>query len=251
MDDVRDSGFYIGYEGPPPPEMAARVRGFVAVAAVAALVVAGVVVTAQRPFADARFDYGQPREWAGRLVLDPHPALLDLHANTRTLVVGPGKFGADTLVRGFAGHDVVLVGEGITRGAARMVQLRPGAIADAGYMARTAGAVSASVSLGRVTLRGEVVDGKCFLGVMNPGERAVHRDCAVRCISGGIPPMLAVRRAGGGAVAVVLVSPEGAAMGRELLDLAGQTVDVTGELERRQDLLYLRAAREAYRVAGR
>ena len=44
--------------------------------------------------------------------------------------------------------------------------------------------------LGEVTIIGEIVDSKCYLGVMNPGRTKVHRDCATRCISGGIPPML-------------------------------------------------------------
>ncbi len=45
------------------------------------------------------------------------------------------------------------------------------------------------MDLGAVTLTGEIVDTKCHLGVMNPGEGKVHRDCAVRCISGGAPPV--------------------------------------------------------------
>ncbi len=44
--------------------------------------------------------------------------------------------------------------------------------------------------LGEFTLQGEIVDRKYFLGVMDPGEGKVHRDCAVRCISGGIPQAL-------------------------------------------------------------
>jgi hypothetical protein len=51
---------------------------------------------------------------------------------------------------------------------------------------------------------GEIVDSKCFLGVMNPGERTVHRDCAIRCLSGGVPPMLAYRDAAGTHLALLL-----------------------------------------------
>lgn len=247
----RDEEFYIGYEGPPPAGMAARVRGFVILAALSAVVVAALVLTAQRPFAASLFEYGQPRERAGRLVRDPYPALIDLRARTRTLVVAPGKFGADALVRHFEGRDVRLQGEGIARGATGMVQLWPStivAVADEGP--GPPGSVPPAVPLGRVTLRGEIVDSKCFLGVMNPGARAVHRDCAVRCLSGGIPPMLWVRHRGGDAQ-VILVSADGQAIGRLLLDLAGRVVEVTGDLERRDDLLYLRADRGAYDLAPR
>ncbi len=45
------------------------------------------------------------------------------------------------------------------------------------------------LALGEVTLQGKVVDPKCYFGVMNPSEGKVHRSCAIRCISGGIPPV--------------------------------------------------------------
>ena len=48
-------------------------------------------------------------------------------------------------------------------------------------------------SLGKQTFVGEIVDSKCFLGVMNPGRLTPHRACAIRCISGGVPPVLLVR----------------------------------------------------------
>jgi len=31
--------------------------------------------------------------------------------------------------------------------------------------------------LGAATLRGEIVDSKCFLGIMKLGEKTVHRAC--------------------------------------------------------------------------
>ena len=45
----------------------------------------------------------------------------------------------------------------------------------------------------RVTLRGEIVDSKCFLGVMVPGAGRTHKECASLCVRGGIPPALFVR----------------------------------------------------------
>jgi len=57
--------------------------------------------------------------------------------------------------------------------------------------------ITKSMDLAAVELTGEIVDSKCYLGVMNPGNGKVHRDCAVRCISGGIPPAFLVRDADG------------------------------------------------------
>lgn len=41
-----------------------------------------------------------------------------------------------------------------------------------------------------ITRIGEIIDPKCFFGAMNPGNGKVHLSCAVRCIEGGIIPML-------------------------------------------------------------
>jgi hypothetical protein len=97
-----------------------------------------------------------------------------------------------------------------------------------------------------VTLRGEIVDSKCFLGVMNPGERTVHRDCARLCLRGGIPPMLLVRGAQGEEALVLLVSESGAPIGEQLADIAGQPVKVRGLLARDGETLVLRADRARF-----
>ena len=38
-----------------------------------------------------------------------------------------------------------------------------------------------------VTLKGEIIDPKCYLGAMKPGGGKTHKACAMRCIAGGIP----------------------------------------------------------------
>jgi hypothetical protein len=88
-------------------------------------------------------------------------------------------------------------------------------------------------------LAGEIVDSKCFFGVMNPGELKPHRACAVRCISGGIPPVLCVRDAAGRACYFWLVGPEGEPIGRALLDFVAEPVLVEGEVRRRGEELVL------------
>jgi hypothetical protein len=83
-----------------------------------------------------------------------------------------------------------------------------------------------------VTLHGEIVDSKCFLGVMNPGEGTVHRDCARVCLRGGIPPMLLIRGARAEEALVLLVDEAGVPVGRAVAALAGVPVQVRGRLVR-------------------
>ena len=45
---------------------------------------------------------------------------------------------------------------------------------------------------------------KCYLGVINPGNGKVHRDCAVRCLSGGVTPVFATNDFNGRPTILVL-----------------------------------------------
>ena len=98
-----------------------------------------------------------------------------------------------------------------------------------------------TIPLGRQTLTGEIVDSKCFLGVMNPGQLLPHRACAIRCISGGIPPVLLVRQTNGSAIYLLLVSADGKPVNKQVLNIVAEPVQITGEVERQDDLLILRA----------
>ena len=91
------------------------------------------------------------------------------------------------------------------------------------------------------------MDSKCFLGVMNPGQLTPHRACAIRCISGGVPPMLLVRQSDGSAIYLLLVSSGGKAVNKQVLDLVAEPVEITGEVERQGELLILRADPATYR----
>src|SRR5206468_9250 len=102
-------------------------------------------------------------------------------------------------------------------------------------------------SFGQQTLTGEIVDSKCYLGVMNPGALTPHRACAIRCISGGIPPVLLVRQSNGPALYLLLVSRHGKPVNKQVLNLVAEPVEITGEVERQDELLILRSDPITYR----
>ena len=85
------------------------------------------------------------------------------------------------------------------------------------------------------------------LGVMNPGALTPHRACAIRCISGGIPPVLFVRQTNGAALYFLLVSRDGRPVNKQVLNLVAEPVEITGEVERQGELLILRADPAMYR----
>ena len=91
-----------------------------------------------------------------------------------------------------------------------------------------------------VTVRGEIVDSKCFLGVMVPGSGKTHKDCASLCLRGGIPPALFVQDRAGDSALMLLTGSSGEPIGARALQIAGEAVEMTGMLQRQGGWLVLR-----------
>ena len=96
-----------------------------------------------------------------------------------------------------------------------------------------------------VELEGEVIDPKCYFGVVKPGLGKPHRSCAIRCISGGIPPMLAVKNENGESNYYVLLGKDGEPINKQILDYVADRVKISGKLEGIGDWLILKVDLES------
>ncbi|MEW6157942.1 MAG: hypothetical protein AB1813_10950 [Verrucomicrobiota bacterium] len=255
--------FYIGWEDKAPACIARRVRFVVACAAALTFAAAIVFAMAQHTIGVSVFEWGRVKEFSGILRSQPYPHLLvqrpGVHARTNAFstyyLVNRFKFGFDPqTAREFEGQTVTLKGTLIYRDGQTMIETTgdPPVRANAGQsLSQTSSpprhAPAGSVALGRHRFIGEIVDSKCYLGVMNPGVLLPHRACAIQCIRGGIPPILLVRRADGSTLHLLLVSSDGRAVNQEVLDLVAEPVEITGELEQQGDWLILRADPATYK----
>ena len=246
--------FYIGWEDKAAPTFRRTARR-AAVALLALVIVTGAALAlSQRLIGTAYFEWGNMREFSGVLRAEPYPHLL-LRTNgadsplVAAPLVAPFKFGVRREdVAAFADQFVTLRATRIHRDGQLMLELVPGSLAVAASSRSSRRGegqgeglrAESLVSHGRQTLRGEIVDSKCWMGVMNPGVLAPHRACAVRCISGGIPPMLLVRREGAPPLTFLLVSTEGLPLKDEVLNWVAIPVEVTGDVEERDGLSVLR-----------
>jgi hypothetical protein len=226
---ARPDEFYIGYLPKAAEHLGRAIFHVVFAVIFLAIVLALLLVLAQQPFADSTFEFLQYRDHQGTLVKSPYPALLT--TDDFYLLVGPGKHGAADLVRGLSPSFVHLSGSLIRRGDEWMLEIVPGSIRQAAGSPR---AVQIT-DLETVTLAGEIVDSKCYFGVMNPGNGKVHRDCAVRCISGGIPPAFVVKDASGATRSLLLTGVQS----REVLDFVAEPVIIHGRLQRLESELIL------------
>ncbi len=222
--------FYVGYLNQMPARHKSWVRRFIGMSLLLALVgVVGWLFT-MRELGPAVFEFGHVREFEGTIRTYPVPLLELTRPNADStssyLLVNPGKFGAMSAVESFDGALVTLRGTLIYRDQRTMIEILPESIQSQGK-----GSIAESTAtLGQVTLEGEIVDSKCFLGVMNPGDLRPHQACAIRCISGGVPPVLLVRHDVNKASYYLLTNVDGGALNDAVLNHIAVPVQVKGEL---------------------
>jgi hypothetical protein len=98
--------------------------------------------------------------------------------------------------------------------------------------------------LGTQTIRGEIGDPKCYFGVMKPGEGKVHRDCAIRCILGGVPPVLHVQNEKGESNYYLIIGPNGEKINEAVQDIVAEPVSIEARVVQQNDWIILYTDKE-------
>jgi len=235
--------FYVGYLPKAPVGIARRIRAVVVLLFIFAAITAMVFAKVQRTFAPSVFEYGKVGTFEGTIEVTPYPILIVAGPGSsepkasRYLLVAEGKHGADSQVAAFNGKNVQLRGTKIYRDNQTMLEVASGSISLKGDSAQS---VPSSQELGAFELSGEIVDSKCYLGVMNPGSGKVHRDCAVRCISGGIPPVFATNDFNGTPAILLLTDLDQKPLPKEsFLKLVARPVRIRGKVIKTGETLYM------------
>jgi hypothetical protein len=238
--------FYVGYLPKAPEALGRRTKITIAVLFVLAVAGALLFAISQRTVSTpATFEFGQERTFEGTLVASPYPALLiarpvapvDQPHYTYYSLVAPGKHGADSVVAGYAGKAVRLRGTLIYRDDLTMIELDPSSIV---VLTTTPSALPEIQDWGQFTLVGEIVDSKCNFGVMNPGRGKVHKDCAVRCLSGGIPPAFITNDFQGHPATLFLTANGGKPLPKEaFLSHVAQPLQLRGAVRKAGNELFL------------
>jgi len=223
--------FYVGYLPKAPSGIARKMKVVVVVLFTAATTCAIGFAALQRTYSRSFFESGKERTFDGIIEASPYPILLSSPdaANasaSRYLLVANGKHGADSQLAAYIGKSVRLRGRLIYRDDQKMIALSGGSVAVLGDAPQNQ---LAPRDLGEFELVGEIVDSKCYLGNMNPGNGKVHRDCAVRCLSGGIPPVFATNDFNGSPAVLLLTGPNQKRLPREaFLDSVAQPMRIHG-----------------------
>lgn len=226
--------FFVGYQ-PVSHDIRKKLAVAGAITVLGGAGLAALLALQQQPFDPGTFEFGETREFEGWFRSVPVPALrVPRPGQTQTEssfsrlpLVDVGKFGAPEELRLLDGRPLSLAGSLIFNAHLTMLELSP-----ASWRVRPEpGPPPPEMvkSLGEMELVGEIVDSKCYLGVMKPGRSKTHRGCAVRCISGGIPPLLLVEDNEGNKRHFFLVSPDLRPINQAILDRVAEPVRVRGE----------------------
>lgn len=231
--------YYVGYL-PLPRGLRAFVRAVVPILLIVGAVAGALGAIAQRDPGAAVWD-GSQMTVEGSLFVDPYPHIVTDNGAV-TLLVEMGKFGAQKRSAPHDGARVRATGWLLRRDGRRILELDTGdAIAPQGAAAR---ASPLQQPTGRHdVIEGEIVDAKCYLGAMKPGDGRAHKSCAVLCVRGGIPPTLVAHLPDGSRRYLLVLDRDGGPMPEELVAMVGERVELEGPVVRAEGFGAIRVMR--------
>ncbi|MEZ4775529.1 MAG: hypothetical protein R3D00_20255 [Bacteroidia bacterium] len=257
----KSDDFYIGYL----PKMPASYRMPLLVVVVLIAIFLGggawIWVSSQKQFPIAKFELGKKITLKGIVFQSPIPAIRvvsgrDFLGNQvyQTIpLINFGKFGASGLLmeyeqkigRPLDKGELSLEGTLIYRDGKTLFELTSRSEALKGFSDDRSGydaklQIFSTVDLGEAEMTGEIVDPKCYFGVMKPGEGKPHRACASLCIRGGIPPVFVTTDANGDHSYFLLLGENGEMVNEKILDYVAVPSHIKGKVFQAGDwyLLY-------------
>lgn len=254
---MNNSEFYIGWMPKTPKSFAKYVKKVLLILVPVALIVAYLLSTNQKKFSTANFEYGKLTEITGIYYNNPVPLVKVYDKNREPItipLVGYGKHGAETAIMeienerktSLNGKELTLKGTLLYGDGKTILQIDKN---DKPVINIGSGSTFSVIErdLGTQTIRGEIVDPKCYFGVMKPGEGKVHRDCAIRCILGGIPPVLHVQNEKGESNYYLIVGPNGEKMSDAVQDVVAEPVSIEAKVVQQDDWVILYTGKENIR----
>jgi hypothetical protein len=240
----KNDEFYVSYiAGSLGAKTKQTLKRFTLGSFVLVLVGAFVFSFAQKPFKNSTFELTSATKITGVFHENPYPMLrVQVAKNTykNILLLGFGKSSANPFleklqneVPDLNGKKLNIEGNLIYYNGKTLIQITNDEKVTLENNSKNR--VPVKETIRKMTLQGEIIDPKCYFGVMKPGKGKIHRSCAVRCISGGIPPVLATTDKNNMAPYFLLTDLEGNPINNDILPYIGKPSTIKGIVEKMED----------------
>lgn len=244
----KDDPFYIGWQDEMPSRQKSLLKKTLVPVFIVLPLLTLLIVWLQNPYNNHQFTLGNIQTVTGVYFDKPVPMLQSEGESVENiLLVGYGKFGAEGIIKDIEkesgslnGKRVALQGTLISGDGKTLLELTKKSksldkIIDPAVVEQATPSAAKSVQL-----TGEILDPKCYFGVMKPGEGKSHKSCAIRCISGGIPPVF---RTGpkDDYQYFILLGKDGEKINKALLPFVAEQIQLSGSHQTQQgwDVLYV------------
>ena len=245
-----EDDFYIGYTDKVSTKTRNLLRKFVIVGFMVLSLSAVVFALTQNAFKNSTFELSNSTKITGIYHEMPYPMLkvkTGENAFKNILLLGFGKFSANPFlekirseVPELSGSILSIEGNLIYYNGKTLLQITSDEKISVIEKANRERLPEMKVLVNNMELMGEVIDPKCYFGVMKPGKGKIHRSCGVRCISGGIPPVLATQDENNISEYYLLTDTDGKPINEEILPFVGKPSLISGDIVQIEDWYQLR-----------
>ena len=253
---MENDAFYIGWMEKAPKAFSRHIK-ITLVILIPLVIITGVLLALyQKQFATGNFEFGKLTEVKGIYFNGPVPSLKVIngkdifgHRSFITIpLIGFGKAGAAGTIaeiekqkgKSLDRKEVTMKGTLLYNDGKLLLQIDAN---DAPLVKLGNDAASTllpeKTDLGEQEISGEIVDPKCFFGVMKPGQGKPHKDCAIRCILGGIPPVLRVQDEKGNENYYLVLGENGEPINEKVRQFVAEPVTIRANLVKYDDWIIL------------
>lgn len=238
--------FYIGWMPNAPKSFVKYLHRVIIILLFIGIMTGIILSLQQKQFSTAVFEFGTLTEIKGIYQKFPVPSIrVEVGSSTYLTIplVGYGKFGVEGLISqlekdkqtSLDKKQVTLRGTMLYSDGKTLLQIDGNDQPLLSVENTNDSFLAVSVTeLGIHELNGEILDPKCYFGVMKPGHGKPHRDCAVRCIEGGISPVFHA-----GNDYYLILDENGNKLNHHLKDYVGEPVSLKARVVRYNDWIVL------------
>jgi len=255
----KNDEFYVSYiEGSLGAKTKQTIKRFTIGSFVVIIIGALLFSFTQKPFKNSTFELTSATKITGVFHENPYPMLrVQVAKNTykNILLLGFGKSSANPFleklqneVKDLNGKTLNIEGNLIYYNGKTLIQITDDE--KVSLENKNKSLTPSKNTISKMTLQGEIIDPKCYFGVMKPGKGKIHRSCAVRCISGGIPPVLATTDGNNIAQYYLLTDLVGNPIHQDVLPFIGKPSEITGTVEKMEDWYLLKINPEDIKVTS-